>query len=159
MSSSAHRAPGAAAGVGRPRHFTLAQANRALVLVRRIVADVVESHRRFLCWQESYEAAEICGHWQKAHQAREGLVRAGGRIRACLEELEHLGAELKDWSLGIVDFPCRAGGREVRLCWRWGERLVCHWHEADEGFASRRTVDSLPGRAGAPRAASGPVSV
>ena len=62
--------------------------------------------------------------------------------------------ELRDWSLGIVDFPCLAAGSEVRLCWRWGEGQVAHWHEVDEGFANRKPITSLPRRPAEPAGTS-----
>ena len=133
-----------AMSVGTGRYFSVAQADRSLVLVKRIVADVITLHRRLLELQAAYDAAEARDRPDELEAAKDQLFETGRRLRACLIELEEVGAELKDWSLGIVDFPCIAGGGEVRLCWRWGERAVEHWHDVGDGFAGRRPIDSLP---------------
>ena len=130
--------------VGGVRWFTVAEANRSLVLVKRIVADVISLHRRLLSRQEAYVMAETRCHDAELENARRELFDTGERLRICLNELEQVGVALKDWSLGIVDFPCLVGGAWVQLCWRWGEATVRHWHEVDEGFANRKTLDSLP---------------
>ena len=57
-------------------------------------------------------------------------------------ELRGLGVELKDYDIGLVDFPCWMTNREVCLCWKLGEADVGYWHEMDAGFAGRQ---KLPG--------------
>ena len=65
----------------------------------------------------------------------------GGRaIRAGLEEIHRLGGVTKDLGLGLVDFPHLRDGREVNLCWRYGERRITHWHGLDEGYAARKPL-------------------
>jgi hypothetical protein len=126
------------------RTFTPAEADRALVLVKRIVVDVIFEYSRLLDLQETLEAAESGGAVDQYDQIRVELLRAAGRLRTCLEELEDIGVELKDWSLGVVDFPCVSGGRQVCLCWQYGEDSVGHWHEMDTGFGARQPIATLP---------------
>ncbi|HUU59334.1 MAG TPA: DUF2203 domain-containing protein [Phycisphaerae bacterium] len=125
------------------RHFTPTEANRALVLVKRIVTDLISTYPKLLDSQETCEVAERGGRHADKEIARREVIAAGESIRTCLDELEQVGVELRDWALGIVDFPCKAAGREVRLCWRWGEPAVQHWHEVEEGFALRRPIETL----------------
>ena len=124
--------------------FTVAEANRALVLVKRIVADVLREHSRLVDLQEALEAAEEAGSPEQCEEARLALIRTAGRLRSCVEELEEIGVELEDWSAGVVDFPCVAGGRQVCLCWQHGEDRVAHWHEMGVGVAARQPLESLP---------------
>ena len=65
------------------------------------------------------------------------------RMNEIVEELVKLGVEMKDPFVGLVDFRCWAGNREVYLCWRLGEAEVGHWHELDAGFAGRQTLNNL----------------
>jgi len=136
----------AEAADGRPaqRTFTLAEANRALVLVRRIVGDVIDEYASLLDLQEALEAAENDGDAERYEETRLGLIRSAGRLRTCLAEIDDVGAELKDWSLGVVDFPCVAGGRQVCLTWLFGRDRIEHWHELDVGFASLHSIETLP---------------
>jgi hypothetical protein len=112
--------------------FTPARANRALPLVRRIVADILDRSR------------ELRGRAALADDPRadpefRALEREIGEL---VSELRNLGCEFKDPSFeaGLVDFPAEIGGRPVWLCWRSDEDRVTHYHGRDEGFASRKRI-------------------
>jgi len=126
------------------RLFSVEEANRAMVLVRRIVDDIITEYALLSDLHETIEAAQHTGRHGYGEAARERMVRAVERIQGFVGELDHVGVDLKDWTLGVVHFPCLAGGREVVLCWEAGERGVCHWHEVDSDCAERKTVESLP---------------
>jgi hypothetical protein len=126
------------------RNFTVQEANRALVLVKRIVVDVIFGYSRLLDLQEALETAEAAGSLEQYEATRLGLIRSAGRLRTCLEELDSIGVELKDWSLGVVDFPCLAGGRQVCLCWQYGQDAIQYWHEVDADAAGRQPIGTLP---------------
>ena len=57
-----------------------------------------------------------------------------------LENLEKVGCLLKDLEQGLVDFYCRFEGRDIFLCWKFGEYKIKAWHEVDEGFAGRQAI-------------------
>ena len=124
------------------RHFSVADANRSLVLVRRIVCDIVRDYRKLRGLQEAYEAYDLKGNPVLAEQARQGYVDVFNRLSELRDELEEIGCELKDYDLGLVDFPARMEGREVVLCWKLGESSVSFWHEIDGGFGGRRPIES-----------------
>lgn len=127
-----------------------------MVLVKRIVSDVVAGYARLLELEEIMENLPVSTEEQAqpcpgpasadnlADSAKQEFIGVAGSIRQCLEELELVGAELKDWSVGIVDFPHLAGGAEVRLCWQYGEPQIDYWHEVDAGIAARRPIETLP---------------
>ena len=62
------------------------------------------------------------------------------RVRKTLEKVVKLGGRPKDLGLGLVDFPHLRDGREVNLCWQYGEREIRHWHGLDEGYAGRKPL-------------------
>ena len=66
---------------------------------------------------------------------------AGERLREMVEEIEGLGCLVKDLDIGLVDFPSRARGRDLYLCWKVGEPRIQFWHYVEEGFAGRKPVD------------------
>jgi hypothetical protein len=72
---------------------------------------------------------------------KRGKEESGARLRQAAEEIEGLGCLLKDLDIGLVDFPCRLGGREVYLCWKLGEPNIQFWHHVEEGFAGRKPLD------------------
>jgi len=124
--------------------FTIDHANRALPLVRRIVEDVVQEHRR---WQEAIAELDLLGSAVAPEFPDPRLAALERRIQQIASdidgyqaELEQLGAQLKDRRVGLVDFPSEMDGRQVLLCWRLGEPSVQFWHEVDSGFASRQPL-------------------
>ena len=78
---------------------------------------------------------------QAAWKARaDRLERSAKDVRSGLEEIQGLGGTTKDLELGLVDFPHLRDGREVNLCWRFGEERITHWHGLDEGYARRKPL-------------------
>jgi hypothetical protein len=129
------------------KYFTPAAANATLPLVRAIIRDVTELARELRERHESLAGALSAkrGGLSDAHQeelleAQRELERGQDRMRDYERELQQLGVELKDYFIGLIDFPCRMDGREVYLCWRLGEPEVAHWHELNAGFAGRRKL-------------------
>jgi hypothetical protein len=57
-----------------------------------------------------------------------------------MELIAASGAELKDINSGLLDFRSQREGREVYLCWRYGEGEIRFWHDLDAGFAGRQPL-------------------
>lgn len=128
------------------KYFTIEQANKSLVLLQRIVGEVMQEYQRLLELEELIEGAEHDNGSGGLNRYRKQLVETVDRVQECLEELELIGVVLRDFTKGIVDFPARQDGREIRLCWMFGEERVAHWHEVDAGFASRKELAApVPG--------------
>lgn len=128
--------------------FTLADANRTLPLVSRIVRDLVARYPR---WRELVDEYELmtASDGADAPDPRmtdlERQVAALAReIDGYIHELAELGAEARSpLDSGLVDFPGTHDGRPIFLCWRLGEEMIEHWHERDGGFAGRHPIDTL----------------
>jgi len=127
--------------------FTIDQANRTLPLVRRIVADIVETYER---WQDEVRAFELASAGAHGDAPTPGAAshereaqRLAAEITGFVRELEAIGVEFKGYDIGLVDFPSRVGDRTVYLCWRLGEPAVQYWHETDGGFAGRQPIEAL----------------
>ena len=70
----------------------------------------------------------------------ERVERLTTEIREGLGAIVELGGAPKDLGLGLVDFLHLRDGREVNLCWKYGEREIRHWHGLDEGYAGRKPL-------------------
>jgi hypothetical protein len=80
-------------------------------------------------------------------ELKEDLAGRMEEYRRAWDELEALGAVLKDPRTGLVDFYGRVDGRLVWLCWKYGETTLGHYHGLDEGFAGRKPLlPTLRGR-------------
>jgi hypothetical protein len=42
--------------------------------------------------------------------------------------------------IGLLDFPSLRDGREVYLCWKYGEDQIDFWHDMDAGFMGRQPI-------------------
>lgn len=123
------------------KFFTVEEANRALPLVSRVVADIRKQYRITMELDQAYQA--VVERRDDAHtpdalsDQREAAL---DRLNELVEELAEIGVELKDWESGLVDFPCLRQAREVCLCWKAGEKAVGYWHEQYAGFAGREEI-------------------
>lgn len=68
------------------------------------------------------------------------LLLTAAQFRHILERIAHRGCHLKGLDPGLVDFPHLRDGKEVYLCWRFGEQEIHYWHEIDSGFAGRKPL-------------------
>jgi hypothetical protein len=133
-----------------PKYFTLADANRTLPLVKRIVADITALYPRWRDLMSRYEyvAAQARPEWGESpeqlalHAEIEGVARDINRF---LEELEQLGCVFKGFEQGLVDFYGKLDGRDVFWCWQVGEERITHWHDLEAGFAGRQPVPEVVG--------------
>ena len=73
-------------------------------------------------------------------QLKDQIRHDAQRVRECQEELAQVGAILKDYDQGLVDFPAEHEGRPILLCWEHGEESVAFWHCEAEGFYGRQPV-------------------
>ncbi|MBC7784289.1 MAG: DUF2203 domain-containing protein [Burkholderiales bacterium] len=124
----------------RRRHFTVAEANRTLPLVRRVVADIVRTHERATDLHNKLED-RACP--QKRADVEESLEKQVDLLADLVEELRSIGCDLKDYRMGLVDFIGKHQGREICLCWKMGEEQVDWWHELHTGFSGRQPVSLL----------------
>jgi hypothetical protein len=134
---------------GKPRrHFTV-RAVEALIprleeLMGRVMAAHAEAGRLRAALEAGQREVVLAGgmrlraEWWRAR--RSGIDRADRQLRTGLAEILATGGVPKDLELGLVDFPGLVDGREVNLCWRYGEREVRFWHGLDEGFAGRKPI-------------------
>lgn len=122
--------------------FSPESANRALVYVRRVTADIVARYHELL------DLKRLRDELIDSLAAQTTIDNTLDRIRTCVSELNRLhqeltdvGCVLKDWEHGLVDFPALYQGRRVWLCWQLGEEHVAHWHELHDGFGRRQEID------------------
>lgn len=125
------------------KYFTIDQANRSLTLVRRIVTDIVREYEKLHRLRDTCRALDARGENAEAEHARRRYMALTDHLTSLKEEVEQIGCELKDFRIGLIDFPAWLDGREVCLCWQLGEEEVAYWHETTDGFAGRRPVEDV----------------
>jgi hypothetical protein len=77
------------------------------------------------------------GEWQEAKRRLQAETQ---RLEDGIAEVTKLGGVIKDFGMGLVDFPHQREGRVVNLCWKYGEKHIRYWHGLDEGYAARKPL-------------------
>jgi hypothetical protein len=125
------------------RYFTLREANEALAKIRPLMDEIQVIRQKILArrpevWPVVERAAGNGGS-----QAASKLVEEFERLDALVHQIQNTGALFKDINLGLLDFPALKAGREVYLCWKYGEEDIAFWHEVEAGYAGRRSIASF----------------
>jgi len=133
------------------KFFTLAEANRTLPLVKRVVQDIMAVYPEWKDLVARYElvAAQARPDWGESKEQidlKAQIDAVAAKVNAFLGELEEIGCEFKGFDLGLVDFHGRLDEREILWCWKLGEDRITHWHELEAGFAGRQPLPEVLSR-------------
>ena len=113
-----------------PRYFTLQEAGETLDAIRPWMDEIQAIRREILArrpdvWPVVERAAGNGGS-----QAASRLVEEFKRFDILVHKIQGIGVLFKD-------------GREVYLCWKYGEGDIGFWHEIEAGYAGRRPIASF----------------
>ncbi|MCQ3935627.1 MAG: DUF2203 domain-containing protein [Chloroflexi bacterium] len=124
-----------------PRYYTPTEANNLLEIVRPMVGELMGIGERIRSRQpEIWSVVEkSAGNGGNSELSR--LLPDFDRLDAIMHRLQDMGIEVKDLTVGLVDFPAQRNGRTIYLCWKYGEESVRFWHEIEAGFAGRQPID------------------
>ncbi len=119
------------------RFFTVQEARQLLPSLKELVGQVMvishrlEEHREVV--QERADSASSNTGGPVGTAYMEIVIS----LQSCLTQLQETGCVLRSLQDGLIDFPHLKEGREIYLCWKYGEEDIHFWHEVDEGFAGR----------------------
>lgn len=122
--------------------FSIEEANALLPTARRILTKIQRAHRKVTAYKEQAMSASA-----KAETGGGGITGGMDYLVALTDlseltnELDSLGIQLKDFAIGLIDFPCMRDGRIVLLCWKLGEGdRIEWWHDVEAGYAGRQPL-------------------
>jgi len=122
------------------QYFTLQEANEALKVIRPLMDEVQVIRQKILENQpEAWPAIEKSAG-NGGNRALSNLVQDFERLDALVHQIQDTGAQIKDINTGLLDFSALKSGREVYLCWQYGEDDIQYWHEIKAGFAGRQPI-------------------
>lgn len=134
------------------RYFTVEEANSLIPALEIHFSKVMQLRAQL---RVGYEQLEKLGAPPTAETLAidagpPELQRARGRFRGLMEALtealaaiEETGVQVKDLDIGLCDFLGQREGREVWLCWQYGEKQIGFWHDLETGFAGRRPLENV----------------
>jgi hypothetical protein len=137
------------------RYFTPDEARAVVPRLKPLLAELREAFHEYRFARQQVDELfamfgedpeRVAGHPQagEAKRWREAAALADAAVRAVLERISEMGADVKDPVLGLVDFyHKRDDGEVVLLCYRDDEETIDYWHPLTTGFAGRRPLAEL----------------
>lgn len=123
-----------------PQYFTLQQANETLKVIRPLMEEVQTIRQKILAHQpEAWPAIEKSAG-NGGNKALSSIVGDFEKLDALIHQILDTGVQIKDINIGLLDFSATRDGREVYLCWQYGEEDIAYWHEVDAGYAGRQPI-------------------
>jgi len=125
------------------RYFTLQEANEILNAIRPLMDELQEIRQAILKNQpEAWPAIEKSAG-NGGNRALSNMVEEFEKLDALVHQIQDMDVLIKDINLGLLDFPALKDGREVYLCWQYGEGDIAFWHEVEAGFAGRQPIENF----------------
>jgi hypothetical protein len=126
-----------------PRYFTLEQANEALQIIRPIMEEVQTIRQKILTSQPAAWTAIEKSVGNGGNRALSAMIQDFEKLDALVHRILETDVLIKDINIGLLDFPALRNGREVYLCWQYGEGEIAFWHEVEAGYAGRQPIDTF----------------
>lgn len=126
-----------------PRYFTLPEANQTLTVIRPLIEEVQAIRSKIIENQPEAWTAIEKSVGNGGSRALSAIVQDFEKLDALVHRILDTGVVIKDINIGLLDFPALKDGREVYLCWQYGEQDIAFWHEIDAGFAGRQPIESF----------------
>lgn len=122
------------------RYFTLEEANALLPELEPLVGRLLEIRARV-----SHESRGMTALLSDLRSDVGGsdaskLVREFEEIESLVGHIQAYGCVLKNLESGLLDFLCERDGRDVFLCWRYGEPSIQYFHELHAGYQGRKQI-------------------
>jgi hypothetical protein len=122
------------------RYFTVPEANALLPELEPLVGRVLALRARASHHSREMGAllADLSSDVGGPLPSR--LTGEFAEIEDLIERIQAYGVVLKSLEAGLLDFLCERDGRDVFLCWRYGEAAVQYYHELHTGYQGRRPL-------------------
>ena len=123
-----------------PHYFTLEEANTIITQIRPLMAELLKRRARVVSHRPYLHNIVEDFHSNTGSALATSVALDFFTIERLLDQIRAHGCVIKDINVGLIDFLTERDGREVFLCWRYGEDAVAFYHDLHTGFNSRRPV-------------------
>lgn len=122
------------------RYFTVDEANSLLPQLGPLVGQLLELRAQVT--HESRELSGVLGDLRSdiGGPAASHLAVEFEAIETLVARIRSYGCVLKSLEAGLLDFLCERDGRDVYLCWRYGEPSIRYFHELHTGYQGRQSI-------------------
>ncbi len=123
------------------RYFTVEEANEALTEIKPLMGQLLDTQARAVRRSREIEYLLYDSHVDFGGAVPSELMRDFAIIEDLLDQVRSYGCVVKNLEAGLVDFLAKIDGRDVYLCWRFGEDRITYYHELHTGFKGRIALD------------------
>lgn len=122
------------------KYFTVEEANALLPKLKPLMKQLLNRRAR------ASRLAQQQGHLLGDYRSNVGsadlstLTQDFVAIDRLIAHIQAYGVIIKDVNGGLLDFLSERNGRDVYLCWKYGEDKIEFYHELHTGFAGRQQV-------------------
>jgi hypothetical protein len=122
--------------------FTVEEANDLIPVIRPKLEKIRRQYEKIAAYRSLVKAAAASAEFGGGGmESGSNYVKILYQIGKLTTEIGEIGVQIKDYSRGLIDFPCRRDGRVILLCWQLGEAdEIEWWHEVEAGFAGRQPL-------------------
>jgi hypothetical protein len=124
-----------------PKYYSLKEANETLSIVRPMLKEMMDIGEKIRARQPDLWAMVQKSAGNGGNPELSKLLVEFDHLDALLHQIQDMGIEVKDLTIGLIDFVGLKDGREIYLCWKYGEGDIQFWHEIEAGFAGRQLID------------------
>ena len=122
------------------RYFTIAEANALLPEIKPLMAQLLEMRAKSSRLSQQLVDLLETPHLDFGGPIPTALAQDFIVIETLLKKVRSYGCMVKNLEAGLVDFLAQIDGRDVYLCWRYGEESITYYHELHTGFPGRRPI-------------------
>ncbi|NCF66206.1 MAG: DUF2203 family protein [Chloroflexi bacterium] len=123
-----------------PRYFTLAEANDLLPQIKPLMAQLLELRAKTARLSQQLGDLLETPYLDFGGPIPNALAQDFIVMETLLNQIRSHGCIVKNLEAGLVDFLAQIDGRDVYLCWRYGEESITYYHELHTGFPGRRPI-------------------
>ena len=122
------------------KYFTVEEANALLPTLNPLMERLL--NRRARASRLSQQLGHLLGDYRSNVGSAElsALTQDFVAIERMINQIQAHGVLLKDVNAGLLDFLSERNGRDVYLCWKYGEEQIQYYHELHTGFSGRQQV-------------------
>jgi len=124
----------------KPKYFTVEEANALLPKITPLVAKLLEKRAKVTHMRS--QMPELMGDLRSniATADTSEMMLDFVDIERLRDKIQAHGCVIKSINAGLVDFLADQNGRDVYLCWQYGEDKVSHFHDLNAGFNGRKPL-------------------
>lgn len=126
-----------------PRYFSIDEVNRVLPAVSDLLGELLARRGRVVAQRARLADVTDDLYSNTGSAAASDAVDDFMAIERLAAEIQTYGCTIKDLNGGTIDFLSTYRGREIFLCWRYGEPpYLRFFHELHTGFGGRHPIEN-----------------